>query len=118
MAEDNKEPTGAESEAVLSTLLAESPQLWSVVELFVRTLPEQIAAMQEALRAQSFEQLQTLAEQLRRQGEDHQIHPLAARASELERAAREHVLQTLGLKINELSDLINQIRTNLQNPPE
>lgn len=118
MAEENREPTGAESEAVLSTLLAESPQLWSVVELFVRTLPEQISAMQEALRDQSFDQLQALARQVRQQGEDHSISPIAARAAELEQAARDHVLLALGTKINELSDLINQIRLSLQKQDE
>jgi len=118
MAEAQNQPDSANEESFFSTLLAESPQLWSVVDVFVRTLPDQVSAMRDALRDQAFDRLQKIARQVRKAGLDHGCRPVADRAAGIEQAANDHVIDALTERIAEMTELINKIQTSLQHTGE
>lgn len=114
MPDPNNNPSASNEEPLLSTLLAESPQLWSIVETFVRTLPDQVDAMRDALRQQSYDRLQTLARRLRNAGLNNGCQIVADRAAGIEQAAHDQVIDALSERINELTELVAKIQTSLQ----
>lgn len=114
MADNESTPHGSEEELLLSGLLAESPELWGVVDEFVRQLPDRAEPMQDALRAQSFDRLQTLAAELRQAGTRHGCAAIAERAAAIEQAAHDHLLDELTDKIDALRTLIAGVRESLQ----
>ncbi len=113
MGDVDKNPDGASAEPLFSTLLAESPQLWHVVDEFVRTLPEHIEAMKGALHERSFEQVQILARQLENNGADHGYGTIAKNAQSIEQAAHDHVVDDLANKIADLTALVTRIQAGL-----
>jgi hypothetical protein len=118
MPDANSSPNAANDETLFSTLLAESPQLWSVVEAFVRMLPDQVAGMRDAMRQQSFDRLQAIARELKDAGLTHGCKAVADRAAGIEQAAHDQVVDALSDRITELSELITKIQTSLQNQCE
>ncbi|MBN2560650.1 MAG: Hpt domain-containing protein [Phycisphaerae bacterium] len=116
MTDADKDPSGTDDEPLLSTLLADSPELWSVVDTFVRTLPDQVTAMQDALRAQAFDRIRAIASELKTGGIDHGYHTVANRAAEIEQAAHDNVVDTLSSKIAEMTALIAKIQAGLRRP--
>lgn len=118
MSNANDNTNGPGEEAILSTLLAEAPQLWSVVDAFVRTLPDQVTAMREALHHQSFDRLEILAKQLHQAGIENGYRAIADRAAGIEQAANDQVIDALTERIDEFTQLINKIQENLRQPDE
>jgi hypothetical protein len=118
MPDADSNQNAANDEQLFSTLLAESPQLWSVVEAFVRTLPDHVTAMRDAMRQQAFDRLQAMARQLQAAGIDHGCKAVADRASGIEQAAHDHVMDALAERLTELTQLIEKIQTSLQNQAE
>lgn len=118
MAEAQNQPDSANEEQFLSTLLAESPQLWSVVDVFVRTLPDQVAAMRDALRDHAFDRLQIIARQMRKASLDHGCRSVADRAAGIEQAANDHVIDALAERIVGMTELINKIQAGLHRTGE
>ena len=114
MAEHPIDPTSSEAEPVLSTMLTESPELLTIVEQFVRSLPERIEAIQYALREQSFERVARLAHQLKGSGGSHGYADLTRQAGATERAAHAHTIDELTAKVGELSSLVARIQAGLQ----
>ena len=114
MADADKDPQDAQSEPLFAALLAESPQLWNVADEFVRTLPGRIEPMEEALRDQAFDRLQSLARDLKDAGRTHKCDAIAHRAAAIEQAAHDHVLEDLTGRIAELTSLIAKIRAQLK----
>jgi len=118
MAEADNDPKGTNEEPLFSTLLAGSPQLWSVVDEFVRTLPDRIARIQAALHDQSFDQIQSLAGELREAGLSRGCNGIASRAAAIEQAAHDRAIEDLAGRITELTAMIAGIRAQLKNPDE
>jgi hypothetical protein len=114
MPDANSNPSASNEESLLSTMLAESPQLWSIVETFVRTLPDQVDAMRDALRQQSYDRLQMLARRLRNAGLNNGCKAVADRAAGIEQAAHDHVVDALSQRIAELTELVTRIQITLQ----
>jgi hypothetical protein len=108
-------PAGDE-EAILSTLLAESPRLWELVAQFVHALPIHAGLMQDALRDSSFDRLRALAAELRVEGRRHGYGPLADLAAELEGAAEAGLVDALAERLNEFTLLIVRIHAGLRKP--
>jgi HPt (histidine-containing phosphotransfer) domain-containing protein len=114
MASNEREPTGKDADPLFSTLLAESPELWQVVEQFVQSLPERVSAMQEALRAGSFQQVETFARQLKGIGSDCGYDIISQRAAEIEQAAHDGIIDGVSAKIDEVTALVARIRGGLE----
>jgi len=112
------DPQPADDEPLFSTLLAESPQLWEVVEDFVRTLPAKMDAIETALRASSFDQVRTIAHDLSRRGTTCGYVALRDHAAGIEQAACDHVAEALSAKIVELRELIARIQAGIQTVDE
>ena len=118
MPDADSNPNASNEEPLLSTMLAESPQLWSIVDAFVRTLPDHVSALRDALRQQSFDRLQTIARRLRNAGLEHGCKVIADRAAGIEQAAHDRVIDALSAQITEMTDLVNKIQTGLQQQGE
>jgi hypothetical protein len=118
MAEAPNQPDSANEEQFLSTLLAETPELWSVVDMFVRTLPDQVSAMRDALRTQAFDRLQAIARQVQKAGLANGFRSVADRAAGIEQAAHDQVIDGLNERIAEMTDLIAKIQAGLQRTNE
>ena len=118
MADADNDPNGVDAEPLFSTLLAESPQLWRVVDEFVRTLPDQVAAMQDALHDHALDRLQALAAQLKNAGADCGYDVVADRAGAIEQAAHGQVLDELTDKIAGLTSLVAKIQAGLKRPSD
>lgn len=116
MTEANDNASEGQGESPFSALLAECPQLWAVVDRFVRAAPDQAAALEAALRDQSFDRLRALAGVLRQAGAGHGGEAIASRAAAIEQAAHDHLVDGLAANIDELNDLIADLRTRLHHP--
>lgn len=114
MADHHDETPRAEADPILSSLLADYPDMLEVVEEFVRTLPERLEAMQESLRAGSYGQLARLAHQLRGAGGSHGYAPLTETATYLETAAHGRAVQDMERKLGELNELIQRVQAGLE----
>ncbi len=112
------DPYPTDDEPLLSTLLSESPQLWDVVEDFVRTLPVKMAAIETALHSGAFEQVRSIARDLADQGVSCGYVTLREKAAGIEQAACDHVADLLSAKVIELRELIARIQAGLQCPDE
>jgi hypothetical protein len=117
MADQDKKPTDKDADPVFSTLLAESPELWEVVEEFVRSLPERITAMQDALHEGAIERLRTCADQLRSAGMDYGYDQLSRRSAEMEQALHGGEIDRISQKITEITSLVDRIREGLNKDP-
>jgi hypothetical protein len=115
MAGADKDPSDVNGDHQLSALLAETPELWQVVEGFVGSLPERADALQDALREQAFDRLLNIARELRQASHDHGCKIIAEKAGAVEQAAHDRALETLEVKLRDLSDLIVDIKIKLQN---
>jgi len=102
-----------DSGPILSSLLAECPELADIVEEFVHTLPQRIEEMQNALRAASFEQLKRLAHQLKGAGGSHGYEPLTETAAYLEIAAQGKAMNEIEERIHELNELVQRVQAGL-----
>lgn len=116
MTEANDNASEDLGESPFSALLAECPQLWAVVDRFVRAAPDQAAALEAALRDQSFDRLRALAGELRQAGAGHGCGAIASRAAAIEQAAHDHLVDGLAANIDELNDLIADLRIRLHHP--
>lgn len=117
MADQDKQPADKHADPVFSTLLAEAPELWEVVEAFVRSLPERVAAMQDALHEGAVERLQTCANQLRSAGKDYGYDQLSRRSAEIEQALHGGEIDRVSEKIAEITSLVDRIREGLEKDP-
>lgn len=97
------------AEEAFSSLLAESPELWEVVQRFARSLPSEVDSMIEALNAGACERLETIAARLKTDGAGHGYAGVTNRAATIEQAAHNHALDGLSAKIDELGELARQI---------
>lgn len=104
-----EKPTGS-GDPLFSNILAECPELWDVVEQFVRELPERVQAMQSALAAGEAERLAELAAQLRHAGLGHGCAELARRAGELEASAASDTLDGLNDRLHAMNQLVSEIQ--------
>ncbi len=114
MTDEDQEPTGADVEPLFSELLAECPELQTVVDEFASTLPDRLGAMEASLRAGSMDRLAKFAHQLKGAGGSHGYRILTDQAAAIERAAHDHALDQLSHKLEELSELICRIRAGLE----
>ena len=114
MAEDKNNENSKSSEPLFSTLLAECPGLWNVVEVFASTLPTRVMAMQDALRDGSYDQLTSIAQQLQEAGQSHGYKVIADRALDIEQAAGEQAIKGLEGKLAEMTALIVRVRLGLE----
>ena len=110
MADKDREPTSKDADPLFSTLLAECPELWEVVEEFVHTLPDRVVAMQDALREGSLEELKTFAHQLKGAGASYGYQAISTRAAEIEQGARAGSVDDLAAKIAEVIALVSRIQ--------
>ncbi len=117
MADQDKQPAHRDTDPVFSTLLAEAPELWQVVEEFVRSLPERVAAMQEALHEGAVDRLQTHADQLKQAGADLGYDQLSRRSAEIEQALHGGEIDRVSEKIAEITSLVDRIREGLEKDP-
>lgn len=118
MADALPDPYPTDDEPLLSTLLSESPQLWDVVEDFVRALPTKMAAIETALHSGSLDQVRLIARDLADQGVSCGYVSLRDQAAGIEQAACDQVSDQLSAKITELRELIARIQAGLQCPDE
>lgn len=114
MADESKDPSSKEIEVLFSTLLAECPELGEVVEQFVKSLPERVAAMQDSIRDRSYDKLVQQAHQLHGAGASYGYADISKRAAEIEQAAHDGVIDVVTEKIAEVNDLIAKIRKGLE----
>lgn len=114
MAGPDKEPTGKHADPFFSTLLAESPELWEVVEEFVRSLPIRVTAMQEALRDGALDRLRTHAHQLKGAGASYGYEAITRQAAEIEQAVHDGTMDRLSDKIADVTDLVSKIQQRLE----
>jgi histidine phosphotransfer protein HptB len=114
MADQDREPTSKDADPLFSTLLAESPELWEVVEEFVHTLPDRVTAMQDALRDGSLDQLKICAHQLKGAGASYGYEAISSRAAEIEQAAHGGSIDSLADKIAEVTNLVARIQEGLE----
>lgn len=112
------DPHQADGEPLFSTLLAESPQLWDVVQDFVQTLPGKMEAIENALRVGSFEQIRRIAHDLGDRGTNCGYRVLREQAASIEQAACDHVADVLSAKVAELRELISRIRAGIERTDE
>jgi len=117
MADQEKQPAGKDADPLFSTLLAESPELWEVVEKFVHSLPERITTMQDALHEGAIDRLRTCADQLRSAGTDYGYDQLSRRSTEMEQALHNGEIDRVSQKIAEITALVNRIREGLEKDP-
>ena len=118
MVDSNSNANNTDGEPLFSTLLAESPKLWGVVDQFVRNLPDRVTAMEDALRNQAFDRLMIIARELGSAGLDHGYDALAERAADIEQAAHDQIIDALSHRIAEMTNLIDRIQLGLQAPGE
>ncbi len=116
MTEADSNTSDGQGESPFSALLAECPQLWAVVDRFVRAAPYQAAALEAALRDQSFDRLRSLAGEIRQAGSCHGCEAIAKQAAAIEQAAHDHLVDGLAANIDELNDLIADLRIRLHPP--
>ncbi|HVP12612.1 MAG TPA: Hpt domain-containing protein [Phycisphaerae bacterium] len=114
MADQEREPTSKDADPLFSTLLAECPELWDVVEEFVHSLPDRVMTMQDALRDGSLDQLKMLAHQLKGAGASYGYQAISARAGEIEQAAHNGSIDDLAAKIAEVTALVARIQEGLE----
>jgi HPt (histidine-containing phosphotransfer) domain-containing protein len=108
----NKPPQDA-ADAVLSSLLSQDAELWTTLEAFVRTLPGRAAALQDALRSGSFDRVRSVAHHLKAAGAHCGQRELSERAAQVEQAAHEHIMDTLALRVHDLTVLIHRLHADL-----
>jgi histidine phosphotransfer protein HptB len=114
MADSDREPTSKDADPLFSTLLAECPELWEVVEDFVRSLPDRVSAMQDALREGSLDQLKVRAHQLKGAGASYGYQAISTQAAEIEHAAHAGSIDGLADKIAEVTALVARIQEGLE----
>lgn len=103
-----------QDDAVLAEILTHDHELWSVAEQFMRTLPDRIKAMREALHSGSYERLRSVAHHLKSSGAYLGCRGLSHRAAQIEQAAHDQVLEELAIRTDELTALIAQIEQNIR----
>lgn len=104
---------GPAPDPVFSTILAECPELWDVVEQFAKGLPHQVEGLRRALERSSYEQIAEWSKTLSNSGHKHGYPELVAYAAALERAARDHLIDSLKTRIDDLNELAKQIRAGI-----
>jgi histidine phosphotransfer protein HptB len=114
MADQEREPTSKDADPLFSTLLAECPELWEVVEEFVRSLPDRVVAMQDALRDGSLDQVRICAHQLKGAGASYGYEAISQRAAEIEQSAHGGAIDALNEKITEVTSLVARIQEGLE----
>jgi len=102
---------------IFSTILAEFPELWDVVDQFARGLPGHVDEMQDALEGAAYERLVQSARSLITAGRGHGFPELAHQAAAVEQAARDQVFDDLELNMLALRELANQIRAGIEIDP-
>ncbi|MCG8403649.1 MAG: Hpt domain-containing protein [Phycisphaerales bacterium] len=118
MADEPNAGNGDFAEPVFSSILAECPELWEVVEQYAKALPEQVAEMESAFRTGAYDHLQRLAEKLKTSGVGHGYADVSEQADSLGRAAHDQLMDDVEQKLSELSQLAGQIQAGLQTPED
>ncbi|MBX3393956.1 MAG: Hpt domain-containing protein [Phycisphaerae bacterium] len=106
-------PQSSQSDPQFSNILAECPELWDVVDMFARALPQTIQELQDALDQSAFDQLIESARALALSGGGHGYPELVAYASAIERSAREGMVKSLETQLAELRSLTDRIREGI-----
>jgi hypothetical protein len=102
------------SDPIFSSILAECPELWDVVEQFARGLPNQMEEMQQALEHSSYDELIERARLLINAGRGHGFPELSEYAAAVERAARGKMVDSLESQLADLRDMTQQIQAGLE----
>ncbi len=111
-------PSSEYAEEALSSLLAETPELWEVVQKFAASLPLEVDRMTDALDDGSYERLAAIAEDLKTAGTDHGYASVSDRPAAIEQAAHNHALDELSGKLAELHELALEIHVAIGTPEE
>jgi HPt (histidine-containing phosphotransfer) domain-containing protein len=114
MADNQKEPSSQDADPLFSTLLAECPELWEVVQEFVHSLPQRVTAMQDALQEGALDRLGTYAHQLKGAGASYGYAEISTQASEIEQAAHNGLIDQLSGKIAEITALAARIKEGIE----
>lgn len=107
-AEDGQE------DPIFSSILAECPELWEVVEQFAETLPHHVSEMQSAYEEGAYDRLQSLAVKLKTAGIGHGYADVSERADAIEKAAHDHLVDDIEQRLSELGQLADQIQAGLK----
>lgn len=112
----NRQESGGEAggaDPIFSTILAECPELWDVVNQFARGLPGQIEELEQACQTAAYEQILDMARAMVTAGRGNGFPELAAYAAALERSARDHMLDSIESRVQDLRELARQIEAGL-----
>lgn len=111
MSDSGKTNTGGDP--LFSDILAECPELWDVVDQFVRDLPRRLSDMEQALDAGEAQRLALLAGQLSQAGRGHGYAEVARRAAELASASQTETLTALTQRLSSMKQLVDEIQRSL-----
>ncbi len=114
MGDDPKETNSDSPDALLSSILAESPELWDIVQEFAKILPAQVEEMQSSLESGSLDRLGAIASNLKEAGNRYGYSELTEEAGALERAAQDGLVGELAKKVAALRLLSQQIKVGLR----
>jgi HPt (histidine-containing phosphotransfer) domain-containing protein len=111
MPDSPKNPRDTNDDTALTGVLSHDAELWAMAEQFIRTLPERVRAMREALHAGSHERLRSVAHHLKASGAHLGYKGISDRAAQIEQAAHDHVIDGLSVQIDELTALIAHVQS-------
>ncbi len=105
-------PTATSSHAFIYSDLAADPELGELVAVYVRELPDQIAALEAQARSRNWDQLAQTAHQLKGSAGSYGFNEITSCATRLELASRnaqqeERIFQSL----DELLSLCRRVRS-------
>ncbi len=104
-------------DAIFSSILAECPELWDVVERFARELPSKIDELEQTARNGGAEALHAHLTQLIEQGQKFGYPALSHEAARIEAAGADQMLDDLEYKLREMRLLADQIRAGITQEP-
>jgi len=97
------------SKPIASELVLEDKSFEDIVVQFVEGLQERVDIMQEALVASDFESLRVAAHQLKGSGGGYGYPMLSHQASEIEKKAKEQVLDQCQTEFDKLKNLCTRV---------
>lgn len=98
-----------ENPELITSDLANEPDMLDIVEMFVDELPDRVASLQKALAESDIQTLTSISHQLKGAAGGYGFGIITDAAAELEQAAKNNAdPRTLEQKISEIADLCNR----------